>query len=173
MNHILNIADAPYADLAESSRRMGTEMPAGHFGGRRAELGRVLGARKLGYNLTAIAPGKRAYPRHNHHVNEEMFLVLEGSGEVHIGDATFPVRTGDVVACPPGGPETAHQLRNTGITELKVLAISTTESPEICDYPDSGKFGVLAFFGPGQDGRPQMFSHIGRPGDARDYWEGE
>ncbi|MGH8183375.1 MAG: cupin domain-containing protein [Rhodanobacteraceae bacterium] len=173
MNRILNIADAQYADLAEGSRRMGSEMPGERFGGRRAELGRVLGARKLGYNITAIAPGQRAYPRHNHHVNEEMFLVLEGSGEVRIGDETFPVRAGDVIACPPGGPESAHQLRNTGNAELKVLAVSTAESPEICDYPDSGKFGVLAFFGVGQDGRPQMFAHVGRAGESLDYWEGE
>lgn len=173
MNRILNIADAQYDDLAAASRRMGTAMPAGRFGGRRAELGRVLGARKLGYNVTAIAPGKRAFPRHNHRVNEEMFFVLEGSGEARIGDETFPVRAGDVIACPPGGPETAHQLSNTGTAELKVLAVSTTESPEICDYPDSGKFGVLAFFDAGPDGKPQLFAHVGRSTDARDYWEGE
>jgi uncharacterized cupin superfamily protein len=173
MNSVLNIADASYTDLAENSRRMGAEIPSERYGGKRAELGRVMGARKLGYNLTVIAPGKRAYPHHNHRVNEEMFFVLEGAGEVRIGDETFPVRAGDVIACPPGGPETAHQLHNTSDAELKVLAVSTAESPEICDYPDSGKFGVLAFFGPDKDGRPQMFAHIGRPGESRDYWEGE
>ncbi|MBS0431297.1 MAG: cupin domain-containing protein [Proteobacteria bacterium] len=173
MSHILNLADAQYTDLAELSRRFGSEMPGERYGGRRAELGRVMGARKLGYNVTAIAPGKCAYPRHNHRVNEEMFFVLEGTGEVRIGDGTFPVRAGDVIACTPGGSETAHQLHNTGSTELKVLAVSTTESPEICEYPDSGKFGVLAFFGAGADGRPEMFSHVGRPGESRDYWEGE
>ena len=173
MKPVLNIADAQYTDLAENSRRMGAEMPGERYGGRRAELGRVMGARKLGYNITAIAPGKRAYPRHNHRVNEEMFFVLEGTGEVRMGDATFPVRAGDVIACPPGGPETAHQLHNTGAAELKVLAVSTAESPEICDYPDSGKFGVLAFFSAGPDGRPQMFAHVGRAADSRDYWEGE
>lgn len=173
MSPVLNIADATYTDLAENSRRMGAEMPSDRYGGRRAELGRVMGARKLGYNVTTIAPGKRAYPRHNHRVNEEMFFVLEGAGEVRIGDETFPVHAGDVIACPAGGPEVAHQLHNTGDAELKVLAVSTTESPEICDYPDSGKFGVLAFFGADPDGRPQMFAHIGRTDDARGYWEGE
>jgi len=173
MNHVLNIADAQYTDLAEGSRRMGSEMPGERYGGRRAELGRVMGARKLGYNVTAIAPGKCAYPRHNHRVNEEMFFVLEGTGEVRIGDETFPIRAGDVITCPAGGLETAHQLRNTGSAELKVLAVSTTESPEICEYPDSGKFGVLAFFGAGADGRPEMFAYMGRRGESLDYWEGE
>ncbi len=173
LNPILNIADAQYADLAEGSRRMGSEMPAERFGGRRADLGRAIGARKLGYNVTVIAPGKRAFPRHNHRVNEEMFFVLEGHGEIRIGDGLFPVRAGDFVACPAGGPETAHQFRNTSTADLKILAVSTMESPEICDYPDSGKFGVLAFFGADAEGRPQMFAHIGRPGESRDYWEGE
>ncbi|HWG65843.1 MAG TPA: cupin, partial [Rhodanobacteraceae bacterium] len=68
MNPVLNITDASYTDLAENSRRMGAEMPSERYGGKRAELGRVMGARKLGYNLTAIAPGKRAYPFHNHRV---------------------------------------------------------------------------------------------------------
>lgn len=173
MHPVLNIADAKYTDLAENSRRMGSEMPAARYGGRRAELGRVMGARKLGYNITVISPGKRAYPRHNHRVNEEMFFVLEGSGEVRIGEETFPVRAGDVIACPAGGPETAHQLHNTGTADMQVLAVSTAESPEICDYPDSGKFGVLAFFGTDAEGRPQMFAHVGLPGESRDYWEGE
>ena len=53
-------------------------------------------------------------------------------------------KLGDIIACPPGGPETAHQILNTGNEELRYLAVSTKPSPEICDYPDSGKFGVLA-----------------------------
>lgn len=71
--HILNVADASFADMAEQSRRLGSEMPTERYGGRRAPVSRQLGARKLGYNVTIIAPGKRAFPRHNHHVNEEMF----------------------------------------------------------------------------------------------------
>ena len=39
----------------------------------------------------------------------------------------------------------AHQLINTSATDvLRVLAVSTRLSPEIGEYPDSGKFGVLA-----------------------------
>ena len=169
----------PVINLADLEVRTASEDRAPHGDGadkydiRWAEIGSRVGARKLGYNLTVVAPGKRNCPFHSHHAEEEMFLILEGNGEIRIGDETFPIRTGDVVACPPGGPETAHQLHNTGDAELKVLAVSTTESPEICDYPDSGKFGVLAFFGAGPDGRPQMFAHVGRATDSRDYWEDE
>ncbi len=170
---ILNVADAEYTDLAEQSRRMGSEMPSERYGGRMASLSRPLGAHKLGYNVTVIAPGKCAFPFHSHRVNEEMFFVLEGTGELRYGETRYPLRAGDIVACPPGGAETAHQIVNIGETELRVFAVSTNETPEICGYPDSGKFGVLAHFDPDASGRPQFFTHIGRTEDTRDYWEGE
>ena len=145
---------------------------AQRFDARMGEIAPRIGARLLGYNLTAVPPGKRAFPLHNHHANEEMFFVLEGTGELRMGAGTWPVRAGDVIACPPGGPEVAHQLVNTGDTELRYLAVSTRLSPEICQYPDSGKFAASAY---GADGRPGQwtFRHVGRPDEARDYWEGE
>jgi uncharacterized cupin superfamily protein len=108
-------------------------------------------------------------------VNEEMFFVLDGEGEVRIGTARYPIRGGDVLACPPGGPETAHQIVNTSETaELRYLAVSTRLSPEVAEYPDSGKFGVLAEFPPDADGRPQTLRFIGRTqASLDDYWEGE
>ena len=146
---------------------------AQRFDARMGMVAPRIGARLLGYNITAVPPGKRAFPAHNHRVNEEMFFILEGTGELRVGKDTWPVRAGDVIACPPGGPETAHQLRNTGEVELKYLAVSTKLSPEVCEYPDSGKFGVIADFGKDADGAPQMFRYIGKAGDARGYWEGE
>lgn len=135
------------------------------FGGKLAWIGPLVGAQKLGYNVTAVEPGKRVFPFHNHRVNEEMFFVLEGSGEVRIGSETYPITKGDIIACPPGGTETAHQIINTDTEELKYLAVSTKESPEICDYPDSGKFAVLSDGG--------KFRFVGKEDDSRDYWEGE
>lgn len=66
---------------------------------RRGEIGSRIGARKLGYNLTVVAPGKRNCPFHNHRVGEEMFFILEGSGELRYGDARHPLRAGDIIAC--------------------------------------------------------------------------
>jgi len=145
---------------------------AQRFEGRMGAVGSRIGAHKLGYNITAVPPGKRAFPLHNHRVNEEMFFILEGAGEVRIGGARHAVRKGDFIACPPGGPETAHQIVNTGNVELKYLAVSTLQYPEICDYPDSGKFLVAE----GQrdaHGNVQGFRHIGRSGNSIDYWDGE
>ena len=131
-----------------------------------------IGARQLGYNITAVPPGKRAFPFHNHQVNEEMFFVLAGTGEIRIGRETYPIRTGDIIACPAGGPETAHQILNTGTEELRYLAVSTKLSPEIAEYPDTGRFGVLADLAPGADGKPRMLLFMGREGEGLDYWEG-
>lgn len=138
-----------------------------------AQLSDLLGAQKLGYNISSVPPGKAAYPFHSHRVNEEMFLVLAGSGEVRIGEATYPIREGDLIACPPGGPETAHQIRNSGDTELRFLAVSTQLSPEICDYPDSRKFGVYALL-PQEGGMaPGRFYFMGRHNMTLDYWADE
>lgn len=164
MKPILNIADVEYEDWGHGDK----------FAARLGGVGRKLGARKLGYNVTVVPPGKRAFPRHSHRVNEEMFFILEGGGELRIGDERHPIRRGDVIACPPGGPETAHQIINTSASaDLKYLAVSTVLSPEIVDYPDSGKFGVRLGLEPGPDGKPQVFRFIGRSEQSVDYWDGE
>lgn len=148
------------------------EPPHARYGADVAEIGRRIGAKKLGYNLTVIDPGKAAYPAHAHRINEEMFLVLEGEGEVRIGEARHAVRAGDVIAHPPGGPETAHQLRNTGPGPLKVLSVSTFEPVDVIDYPDSDKtaFGVLSV---GPDAQPQLKRGITRNQGQPGYWDGE
>jgi len=164
---ILNIADVELKEWLPVPEAMQER-----FGARFGQLGIPLGAQKLGYNLTVIEPGKRAFPFHNHRVNEEMFFVIEGTGELRVGEATHAIRAGDVIACPPGGAETAHQIRNTGATEMRVLAVSTRMWPEIADYPDSGKFGVLSM-SQGADGKPEVFRHMARPDSSLDYWDGE
>lgn len=134
---------------------------------RWGEIANRIGACKLGYNLTVVAPGKTNCPLHSHRMEEEMFFVLEGTGALRYGDATYPLKPSDIVACPTGGPETAHQILNTGTTEMRYLALSTRAEVEISDYPDSGKFSVYGEFElPG-------FRHLARREDSRDYWEDE
>lgn len=137
---------------------------------RMAWISQSLGAKKLGYNITVLAPGKKAFPAHNHHINEEMFMVLEGHGQIQIGEELHDIKEGDVVACPPGGIESAHQITNTGEMEMKYLAVSTKESPEVVEYPDSGKFAILATESPG---REVPFRYVGKEEDCLDYWENE
>ena len=168
---IINIADVELQPRPPAFAATGAA--AAIFDAKMGQVASRIGAQKLGYNITAVAPGKKAFPFHCHRVNEEMFLILQGTGEVRIGTQTHPIRQGDIIACPPGGPETAHQIHNTGTEELRYLAVSTKQSPEICDYPDSGKFGVMAEYPPGPDGKPQGFRYIGKQELAIGYWEGE
>jgi len=167
---IINIANIELRPLPAAFAAKNSAVE--RFDLRMGEIATLIGAQKLGYNVTAIPPGKRAFPFHNHRVNEELFFILEGHGQVRIGAHTHAVRAGDIVACPPGGPETAHQFINTGDSELKFLAVSTMIYPEICDYPDSGKFAV-AECARGTDGKPQGFRYIGRAESTLGYWEGE
>ncbi|HEY1328213.1 MAG TPA: cupin domain-containing protein [Casimicrobiaceae bacterium] len=149
------------------------DRPGERYGARRAPVSQRLGARKLGYNVTAILPGKRAFPRHNHRVNEEMFLILEGVGEVIVGESRWPVRKGDVIACPPGARDTAHQIVNTSADgDLVVLCVSTLETPDIVEYPDSGKVGYGGRFA-GPDGKPDVMYGLCRDDAKVRYWEGE
>lgn len=132
-----------------------------------------IGAQKLGYSVIKVPPQKRAYQFHNHQVNEELFFILEGKGEVRIGEKTYPVKKGDFIAHPPGGKETAHQIINTGTEELVYIGVSTQETPEIVDYPDSNKFGVMHTQGQNPDGSPKQFRFLGREEDSLDYFDGE
>jgi len=114
----------------------------GPFEGRYGVIGERIGAQKLGYNLTICPPGKKVCPFHNYRMEEEMFLVLEGEGLLRFGDKEYPLRKHDIVACPPGGRDVAHQIVNTGASDLKYLALSTLARCEVCEYPDSNKVGI-------------------------------
>jgi uncharacterized cupin superfamily protein len=81
-----------------------------------------------------------------------MFFILEGEGELRFGDKRFPIRQHDVIACPTGGPEVAHQIINTGTTTMRYLALSTLVEVEACEYPDSGKVLVVT----GKQGVPRL-----------------
>ncbi len=101
-----------------------------------------IGAVKLGYNLTVVPPSGNANFFHNHHANEEMFFIIEGSGLLRFGDNEYPLRRHDVIACPPGGRDGAHQIINTGDMPLRYLALSTKERVEVAEFPDSDKIQV-------------------------------
>ena len=123
---------------------------------------------KLGATVDVVAPGKRSCPYHLHHAQEEMFIVLEGSGTLRVAGEMLPLRTGDVVFIPPG-PEYPHQIINTSELPLKYLSISTKEQPEIVEYPDSRKYLATARLDETEHG----FARIHREEDDLDYWDGE
>ena len=159
---ILNINDLEFMQWGDGGR----------FEARLGALGTRLGSRKLGYRMVVLPPGKTAWPFHFHHVNEEMFFIIEGTGTLRYGEAEYPVKAGDVICCPAGTGK-GHQIMNTSGAELRYLAVSTMEVPEVAEYPDSGKFGVIAGSPPGADPARRTFSLFDFKSAGVDYWEGE
>jgi uncharacterized cupin superfamily protein len=51
---------------------------------------------------------------------------------------------------------------------LKSLSLSTQEYPEVCEYPDSGKFMAWAW----KDG-VETLAEVHKSGSTLDYWDGE
>lgn len=131
---IVNLADVPLRDHGDDRA----------FAAKLGRVGPLIGAKKLGCMMHIVPAGKKAFPRHAHHANEEMFFILSGAGTYRVGAESFPIRANDVIAAPAGDGETAHQIVNTGTDELRYLAISTRNDPDVVEYPNSGKFGLAS-----------------------------
>ena len=158
MKPIMNLDEVAFDDIEEN----------GLYTSSRGLFSDRIGAKKLGYNLTVLPPGKAQCPFHCHHGEEEMFLILEGEGELRFGDKRYPIRKHDVIACPTGGPDVAHQIINTGTTTMRYLAVSTLADVDACEYPDSQK--VLVVTGQrGESGLRKMF----RAENTVDYYDRE
>ena len=149
---VRNVADLPLQPMQRAPL----------YGSAGASVSEGTAARKLGAGYDVLEPGMRSCPYHHHLSQEELFVVLEGQGSLRVAGQLLPVKAGDVVFIPPG-PEYPHQFINTSDAPMRYLSISTQERPEICHYPDSGKW---AAFGGG-------VSLIQRSGDKLDYWDGE
>src|SRR3954467_9915592 len=155
---LMNLDDVEFDDVEDN----------GLYTSKRGTVGAHIGARKLGYNLTVLPPGKAQCPFHSHRGDEEMFLILEGEGELRFGEARYPIRRHDVIACPTGGPEVAHQIINTGTTPMRYLALSNVADLETCEYPDSGKVLTVSRRG-SEPGLRKMF----RAENTVDYYDRE
>lgn len=160
----INIFTISCAPLPEAMRATGPA--AERYAVDVGMAGMLLGLTRLGCNLFAVPPGKRAFPFHNHHATEELFLILEGNGIFRSGGDRIGVGPGDMLACPPGGPASAHQIINDGTATLRYLAISDRPDIDVVEYPDSGKIRVIA----GGTGFDLL---IGGDAARPDYWEGE
>jgi len=165
------MSNKPIANMFELPAKHG--MKGSKFEAYATRLGGAIGAKALGAQYISVPAGKSAYPLHNHRNNEEMFVILEGNGLYRRGKDSWPIKAGDIIAAPAGGPETAHQINNTGSTDIKYLAISTRNDPDIFEYPDSNKFGFAAGVPEGGSMQAAELFYVGRKNTAIDYWDGE
>ncbi len=158
---IVNLDELQFVDFGKGEK----------FGAGRAEVGRKIGARKLGYGVLRLEPGKRAWPYHSHYALEEFFFVLEGEGTLRHADEEFPVRKGDFI-CSPADPKQPHQIINTSDKPLTYIALSNVSEADIFLYPDSGKYGAYHSKSNRPDD-PDNFIVFARRETAVDYWDGE
>lgn len=104
-----------------------------------------------------------------------MLVVLVGEGTLYYGDASAQIHQGDAIAVE-AGTGIPFQIHNTSSGELRYLAISTLNHPDVFVYPDSKKIGLMAGGGPMREaavpGRPKLIRFI--HDDMKvGYWDGE
>jgi len=129
-----------------------------------AQLGPRLGAELIGGSVYELDPGKKLWPYHLHHANEEWLVVLRGRPTLRTPDAERELVEGDV-ACFPRGATGAHQVRNETEEPVRILMLSTLIVPEIVEYPDSGKLDTVSATGE----RILLTRHA----EPAAYWDGE
>jgi uncharacterized cupin superfamily protein/glyoxylase-like metal-dependent hydrolase (beta-lactamase superfamily II) len=130
------------------------------YTGAFAEVGRLIGASRLGYALGVLERGEVYCPNHWHTQEEEAFVIWSGTPTLRTPQGTFELRPGDVVAFPTG-PAGAHRVSNEGDTPCVVLMFANIDGGDVCHYPDSRKLLV------------EKTGTIVRSEPELDYFEGE
>ena len=156
---VVNIDDVPLLDRGNGKQ----------FAVKWGRVGPLVGLSQLGCAVHVVLAGKSAFPFHRHHIMDELIFVLAGEGEYRHGEEKHPVRAGDFVGAPAGGK--AHQLINTGKSDLRYLGMSSLSNVEVVEYPDSNKVGVMAGVKNG-DFAGASYRKMGRITPA-DYFDGE
>ena len=88
--------------------------------------------------MWTLPPGEAAYPYHLHLGDEELIVVLTGTPDLRTPEGWRTVAEGELLAFP-AGEAGAHQLVNRTDAEVRFVAVSTSGTPDIVRYPDSGK----------------------------------
>ena len=115
---------------------------------------KALGGQALSAGLWELAPGKKSFPFHMHHVTEEAMFVVSGTAKVRTPEGETPIGPGDYLsflACAG-----AHQLINDGVEPLVYLGMSASKGADIVEYPDSNK--VLSVVGIGPEAKRFMYN---------------
>jgi uncharacterized cupin superfamily protein len=97
---------------------------------------------RLGASVWELQPGASQFVYHFHHGSDELLVVLRGEPSVRLQSGERRLREGDVVPLPHG-PGGGHQIGNPSDGVARVLIVSTNADPDVAEYPDSGKLGVL------------------------------
>jgi len=102
-------------------------------------LGAAVGSEKIYVNIDRVPTGAFSTKYHSHSMQEEFFLILEGSGTLRCDGKEYPVKKGDFIS-KPGGQNLAHQFYNSGSEVMVILDVGTKEPEDTCFYPDEGVY---------------------------------
>ena len=69
--------------------------------------------------LNSFEPGQQ-HTLHAHAGQDKLYFILEGSGEVRVGEETEVLTAGDAALAPSG---VVHSIRNPGPGRLVVMAV--------------------------------------------------
>ncbi len=109
-----------------------------NYSGLDSSIGKSLGAKRLGFHVEILSPGKFSCPYHFHDSEEELFFVLEGNAMVRQQNYYRELGPGDIVffhADKTG----VHQFYNHTDSDFKFIAISNLDKNDVVEYPDSEK----------------------------------
>ena len=120
----------------------------------------------LGMSLYELLPGQTQAPYHFHHGTEELILVVRGRPKLRTPDGEQQLAPGDFVHFPTG-PGGAHQVVNWTDESVRYVLGSSLTTPEVVEYPDSGKLAAMAL-----TPDKQLWT-VHRFDDCVDYFEGE
>ena len=100
-------------------------------------LGDLTGLTGIGFHIIEVAPGHDSTEFHKHYYEDECVYILEGEAEATIGDAKYPVKSGDFIGYRAGGEP--HQLKNTGDDILRCIVVGQRLAHDVGDYPRQQK----------------------------------
>lgn len=145
--------------------------PEGDFQCERQSITAATGSEKLGASVFTVPPGKKAFPYHTHHANEEMIYVISGKGSLRTSDEGIdPIKAEDFISLLCGS---GHQVINDSDEEPVYLCFSTMIAPDVMEYPDSNKVGVMSGSAPGGVKQVDSFKAFFNKDNQVGYFEGE
>ena len=83
-------------------------------------LGKLLGLTGMEVSFGSLAPGQSIPFLHAHRQNEELYVVLEGTGEMQVDGTVIPLQAGSAVRIAPAGERC---WRATGSRPLAYLVV--------------------------------------------------
>ena len=98
--------------------------------------------RGLGGSIWEFQPGQPEYVYHFHHGSDELLVVLRGAPNLRTSTGERTLGEGEVVPLPRG-PEGARAISNPSDSVVRVLMFSSNADPDVAEYPETGKIGVI------------------------------